>query len=53
MKLTLTLLFTFLFSLGFSQVVDTTQLNIVSWNIQNFGRSKSASDSVIIHMWES
>ena len=47
MKLTLTLLFTFLFSLGFSQVVDTTQLNIVSWNIQNFGKSKSASDSVM------
>ena len=47
MKLTLTLLFTFLFSLGFSQVVDTSQLNIVSWNIQNFGKSKSASDSVM------
>jgi endonuclease/exonuclease/phosphatase family metal-dependent hydrolase len=52
MKLTLTLLFTFLFSLGFSQVVDTTQLNIVSWNIQNFGRSKSSSDSVMKYICE-
>jgi endonuclease/exonuclease/phosphatase family metal-dependent hydrolase len=48
MKLILTLLFTFLFSLGFSQVVvDTTQLNIISWNIQNFGRSKSESMDVM------
>ena len=26
---------------------DTSHLNIVSWNIQNFGRSKSASDTVM------
>lgn len=26
---------------------DTSNLNIVSWNIQNFGRSKSASDTVM------
>lgn len=32
---------------GYSQVIDTAYLNIISWNIQNFGRSKSESDSVM------
>jgi deoxyribonuclease-1-like protein len=41
-----TLLFLLISLLGFSQV-DTTKLNIISWNIQNFGRSKSESDSVM------
>jgi endonuclease/exonuclease/phosphatase family metal-dependent hydrolase len=33
--------------MGYSQTIDTTNLNIISWNIQNFGRSKSESDSVM------
>lgn len=32
---------------GYSQVIDTAYLNLISWNIQNFGRSKSESDSVM------
>ena len=32
---------------GYSQVIDTAYLNVISWNIQNFGRSKSESDSVM------
>ena len=46
MKLKFTLLFLLISLLGFSQV-DTSKLNIISWNIQNFGRSKSESDSVM------
>ena len=33
--------------IGYSQVIDTAYLNVISWNIQNFGRSKSESDSVM------
>ena len=46
MKLKFTLLFLLTSLLSFSQV-DTSKLNIISWNIQNFGRSKSESDSVM------
>ena len=46
MKLKFTLLFLLISLLSLCQV-DTTKLNIISWNIQNFGRSKSESDSVM------
>jgi len=39
----LTLIFTLFFITSFSQI-DTTYLNIVSWNIQNFGKSKSVEE---------
>jgi endonuclease/exonuclease/phosphatase family metal-dependent hydrolase len=46
MKLKFTLLLLLLNLVSFSQI-DTTKLSIISWNIQNFGRSKSESDSVM------
>ena len=46
MKLKLTLLFCLLCLVSFSQI-DTSYLNIVSWNIQNFGRSKSQNDTTM------
>ena len=46
MKLKFTLLLLLINLLSFSQV-DTTKLSIISWNIQNFGRSKSSSDSTM------
>lgn len=46
MKLKFTLLLLLLNLVIFSQI-DTSKLNIISWNIQNFGRSKSESDSVM------
>ena len=46
MRFILTLLLLTFVNLGFSQI-DTTHLNIVSWNIQNFGKSKSSSDSTM------
>jgi deoxyribonuclease-1-like protein len=30
-----------------SQVIDTSYLNVISWNIQNFGKSKSSNDTVM------
>jgi deoxyribonuclease-1-like protein len=39
------------FLTGYSQI-DTTNLNIVSWNIQNFGRSKSESESTMKYISE-
>ena len=46
MKLKFTLLLLLLNLVSLSQI-DTSKLNIISWNIQNFGRSKSESDSVM------
>jgi len=46
MKIKLTLLFTLLTLLSFAQV-DTSYLNIISWNIQNFGKSKSQNDTTM------
>lgn len=46
MKKIFTLLFLLAYLSGFSQI-DTNYLNIVSWNIQNFGRSKSESDATM------
>lgn len=42
--LALLLLTTFLSK---SQVIDTSYLNVISWNIQNFGKSKSSNDTVM------
>lgn len=33
-----------------SQKPDTSYLNVVSWNIQNFGRSKSSNDTVMNYL---
>lgn len=46
MRLYLTLAILFLSLFTYSQT-DTSYLNVVSWNIQNFGRSKSADTSVM------
>lgn len=42
----LTLLLLFIFTNLIGQI-DTSKLNIISWNIQNFGKSKSQDDSVM------
>lgn len=44
--LKLSILFCFISLLGYSQT-DTSYLNIISWNIQNFGRSKSQNDTTM------
>lgn len=46
LKFTLLLLLFGINLVSLSQI-DTTRLNIISWNIQNFGKSKSESDSVM------
>ncbi len=46
MKLKLTLLFCLLQIVSFSQI-DTSYLNVISWNIQNFGKSKSSNDTTM------
>lgn len=46
MQRLLIILFLFLPILGYSQI-DTNHLNIISWNIQNFGRSKSESGATM------
>lgn len=51
MKRILTLLL-LLCSLTLSSQVDTNYLNIISWNIQNFGRSKSESDATMKYISE-
>lgn len=47
MKIKLTILFLLICLNSFCQQIDTTYLNIVSWNIQNFGRSKSQNDTTM------
>jgi endonuclease/exonuclease/phosphatase family metal-dependent hydrolase len=44
--LKLSILFCFISLLGHSQI-DTSYLNVISWNIQNFGRSKSQNDTTM------
>ena len=44
--LKLSILFYLISLFGYSQT-DTSYLNIVSWNIQNIGKSKSSSDSIM------
>jgi deoxyribonuclease-1-like protein len=50
MKKILLLLLTFLTTFAFSQAIDTSYLNVISWNIQNFGRSKSSNDTVMKYL---
>lgn len=50
MKKIFTLFLTFITAIVFSQTIDTSYLNVVSWNIQNFGRSKSANDTVMKYL---
>lgn len=47
MKTKFILFFSLLVFQLFSQVADTSKLNIISWNIQNFGRSKSESNETM------
>ncbi len=51
MKKFLLILSLLTFFTGYSQV-DTSYLNIVSWNIQNFGRSKSESETTMKYISE-
>lgn len=44
--LKLSILFCFISLLGYSQT-DTSYLNIISWNIQNIGKNKLSSDSIM------
>jgi endonuclease/exonuclease/phosphatase family metal-dependent hydrolase len=45
-RLKLSILFCLISLFGYSQT-DTSYLNIISWNIQNFGRSKSQNDTTM------
>lgn len=51
MRKFLTVLFTILSITIYAQI-DTNYLNIVSWNIQNFGRSKSESNTTMNYIAE-